>query len=115
MKTNSKEVRNEIIAHILQNVRDYEDNQFTDIQEAKNHVKKEFERVANYPYNLKKFPNNQDRFSDYLCGLPFNFLFYNSDIQEYLNSLGINEQGKEYSDEKSLKLYHYLIYREISK
>jgi 5-formaminoimidazole-4-carboxamide-1-beta-D-ribofuranosyl 5'-monophosphate synthetase len=115
MKTNSKEVKQAIIAHILDCVMDYEGNNFESIEQAKNHVKKEFERVTNYPYNLQRLPNNQDRFSDYLCGVPFNFLYYNSEISDYLNSLGINETGKEYSSEKSIKLYHYLIFREVTR
>lgn len=34
------------------------------------HLLSDFDRVANYPYNLRKFPNVQDRLGDYLQGLP---------------------------------------------
>jgi 5-formaminoimidazole-4-carboxamide-1-beta-D-ribofuranosyl 5'-monophosphate synthetase len=115
MKTNSKEVKELIKKHILESVSNNEGKYFTSLNELKEHVKNEFNRVANYPANLRQFPNNQDRFSDYLNGLPFNFLFYYSDINDFLNSLGINPENKEHSDEKSVKLYHYLIFREINK
>lgn len=42
----------------------------------------EFHRVANYPYNFRKFPNLQDRLADYLAGLPFHFAFSYHDILE---------------------------------
>ena len=37
----------------------------------------EFDRVANYPNNIKHHPNIVDRIDDYLMGLPFNFDFSN--------------------------------------
>ncbi len=37
------------------------------------------------------------------------FLYYLDDVKEFLNSLGINANNKEYSDEKSWKLYKHLI------
>lgn len=110
MRTNSKIVREQIRQHILDCVTD---NEYNDFKQAADRVKAEFEMVANYPYNMQRFPNNQDRFSDYLCGLPFNFHFNYYDIQQYLNGLGINPDGQEYSNDKSMRLYHYLIFREI--
>ena len=115
MKSNSKQVRNEINLHILENVTDYNGNTFTTIQAAANHLNSEFMRVANYPYNLAKFPNNQDRFSDYLFGLPFGFHFSNYDITNYINSLGLNSSAKSYPIEKTIKLYHYLIFSQTLK
>ena len=47
----------------------------------------EFERVANHPYNLKKFPNEQDRMADYLMGLPFCFEFENYKILQLAEKL----------------------------
>lgn len=113
MKANNKAVRAQIRAHILENVLNEEGQYFSTFSEAQNYVKQEFNRVANHPYNLHKLPNNQDRFSDYLCSLPFNFHYYFDDIKNYLNSLGINHENKEFSNDKSLKLYHLLIYKEI--
>ena len=113
MKTNSKQVTEAIKKHILDSVYDFEGQPFENFEDCKKHVKNEFERVANYPYNLKRIPNTQERFSDYLNGAPFNFLMYYFDMKEFLNGLGINPEGKEYSDEKSAKLYHYLIFKQV--
>ncbi len=115
MKTNSKQVRELVKTHILECVYNYEEANFATIKEAANHLYNEFDRVANHPYNLKRIPIDQDRFSDYLCGLPFHFHYYSGDVMEFLNSLGINPENKVYAEDKSLKLYHYLIYSETIK
>jgi hypothetical protein len=115
MKTNSKEVRNAIKTHILECVYNFEGEEFKTIKEACTHMYNEFERVANYPTNIHNIPNDQKRFSDYLNGLPFNFLFYYSDVKDFLNGLGINPNGKEFTDEETIKRYHYLIYSEMIK
>lgn len=36
------------------------------------------------------------------------FLIYHQEVKDYLNSLGINPSGKEYSDDKSRALYCHL-------
>ncbi len=113
MKTNSKQVRNAIKLHILESVTDNEGNNFNDLKSACNRLNDEFNRVSNYPYNLQKFPNNQDRFSDYLQGLPFNFLYMNYEINNFINE--ITENTKEFDINKTLHLYHYLIYSETQK
>jgi 5-formaminoimidazole-4-carboxamide-1-beta-D-ribofuranosyl 5'-monophosphate synthetase len=113
MKVHNKQVKNLVKQHILDCVLNDEGQYFTDFEELKNHVKSEFNRVANNANNLRKYPNHQDRFSDYLNGLPFNFHYYFDDIKEYLNYLGINPQNKDYSDERAHKLYHLLIFKEI--
>ena len=113
VRTNSKEVREKVRKHILDSVYDYEENQFPNFQDASQHLTDEFKRVADHPYNLKRFPNNQKRFQDYLQGIPFNFEFENYKIEEFLNGLGINPTGKEYSSDKMWHLYSYLIWREV--
>jgi hypothetical protein len=115
MKSNSKQVREQIKQHILDSVYNFEGEQFNDLKSAAQHLNSEFIRVANYPNNLNRFPNNQERFSDYLCGLPFHFLYVNDEIADYLNSLGLNPTGKTFDSDKSMKLYHYLIYSEMQK
>jgi hypothetical protein len=110
MKTNSKQVRDAIKQHILNCVTDGEGNNYNNLKEACNRLKSEFERVANYPLNLSNIPNDQNRFSDYLCSIPFNFEYDNESIQNFLNSLGTNPTGKEYDYDKSMRLYHYLIF-----
>ncbi len=109
MRTNSKEVRKRIRQHILDCVYNYDENKFKTFDEAKAHLGFEFNRVANYENNIQRIPNNQDRFSDYLLGLPFYFEYTYVGIENYLNSLGV----KSSSDDKNIKLYHYLIFREV--
>lgn len=113
MKTNSKAVRLAMQAHILANVTDGNGDTFPTLDEARAHLKEEFARVADYPNNLRRLPNNQDRFHDYLMGLPFGFEFEDHKINEFLNGLGINPQGKAFDADKSARLYTGLIFREI--
>lgn len=114
MKTNCKAVRELVRAHILESVTDGNGDTYATFPEAIARLRDEFERVANYPHNLRRLPNNQERFQDYLMGIPFGFEFTNSGISAFLNGLGINPTGKEYDDAKSARLYTALIYREIA-
>lgn len=115
MKTNSKQVREAIKQHILDCVYSETGETYPTIQQACQRLKSEFERVTGHAHNLQKFPNNQDRFSDYLMGLPFHFEYEHSEIEMYLNGLGINPEGKQYSYDQQQKLYHYLIFNEMNK
>lgn len=114
MKTNSKAVREMIRAHILENVTDNNGDTFPTFEQARARLREEFARVADYPANVRRFPSGQDRFHDYLMGIPFGFEFENHAIADFLASLDINPAGKEYDDEKSARLYTYLIYKEIA-
>lgn len=114
VRTNSKSVRLALQAHILASVTDGSGDTFPTFEQAREHLKAEFARVADYPGNLRCFPNHQDRFHDYLMGIPFGFEFETWKITEFLNGLGINPQGKEFDAEKSARLYTYLIYKEIA-
>ena len=114
MKTNSKQVKELIKTHILDCVTDENENTFPTFEGAKNRLLSEFTQTANYPYNLQRFPNDQKRFSDYLCGLPFHFEYTHEGIKDYLNGLGINPTGKEYTNDKSMHMYHYLIFKAIN-
>jgi hypothetical protein len=80
-------------------------------------MNKEFIRVSNYSLNRQKFPNEFNRFSDYLRGIPFGFLFYSSDIKEFLVGIGLEKQVEKYKDdnEKIEYLYYYLIFSEMIK
>tara|TARA_R110002020_G_scaffold44348_6_gene128012 strand:- start:1574 stop:3112 length:1539 start_codon:yes stop_codon:yes gene_type:complete len=114
VRTNSKAVRDKVKKHIMDSVYDYNEEEFKDFDGASEHVVSEFKRVADYPNNLRKFPNHQERFQDYLQGIPFNFEFENYKIEEFLNGLGINPDGKEYSSDQMWRLYSYLIWREVN-
>lgn len=115
MKTNSKELRNAIRNHILECVSDYSENTFPTLQEACKHLYNEFDRVANHENNKKRIPSEQKRFEDYLQGIQFHFHYTNEDIETFLNSLGINKDGKKYESDKMWNLYAYLIYIETLK
>jgi hypothetical protein len=115
MKSNSKAVRDQIDTHILDTVLDEYGDNYTDVISACNRVYSEFIRVANFPQNIQRYPNIQSRFSDYLCGIPWNFLIYPYEITEFLNNLGINPQNKQYTSDQSMKLYHHLILAQVLK
>jgi hypothetical protein len=114
MKTNSKSVRELIRSHILACVTDYNGNTFPIFNDARAHLKLEFARVADYPHNRRCLPNNQERFHDYLMGIPFDFEFAPRKIAEFLADLDVNPSGKKYDAEKSARLYTYLIFKEIA-
>jgi len=114
-RTNSKIVKNLVKQYILETVYDDNENMFLSFKDAANHLNNEFKRVANHPYNLQRYPNDVNRFLDYLQGLPFYFLQYDDDVKEFLNSLGINPGGKIYESSTVWNLYAILIYREIVK
>ena len=114
MKTNSKAVRAAVRQHILESVTDDNGDTLATFDQAQKHLNSDFARVADYPNNLRRFPLHQDRFHDYLMGLPFGFESEYTAIQEFLNGLGINPTGKTYDAVKSARLYTYLIYREIA-
>ena len=113
VKSNSKEVREKVRQHILESVYDYDENEFDNFNDASQHLTDEFTRVADFPNNLRRYPNNQKRFQDYLQGIPFHFEFYDEDIENFLNGLGINPQGKKYTSDQMWNLYSLLIWREV--
>ena len=115
MKTNTKEVRNAIRNHILECVYDYSENNFATLEEACSHLYNEFNRVANDANNIKRIPNEQKRFEDFLQGIPFHFHYTNEDLENFLNSLVINKEGKKYEPCKMWNLYSHLIYSETLK
>jgi hypothetical protein len=113
IRTNSKAVKLAIRQHIQDSVTDGNGDTFPTFEAARAHLRAEFERVANYPNNLRRFPNNQARFHDYLMGIPFGFEFENYKIKEFLAGLGL-PAPRRYDAEKSARLYAYLIYKELA-
>ena len=114
MKTNNKVVREKMRKHVLDCVHDPYGEEYGSFEEAAKRLVEDFIRVADFKYNLYKHPNNVERFSEYMRGLHFGFEYAYHSISEFLNDLGINPNGKKYSDEASLKLYHYLVWVEVS-
>jgi hypothetical protein len=114
IRTNSKQVREVIRQHILECVTDGNGDTYAAFEDARQRLVDEFDRVANYPHNLRRIPNAQNRFRDYLMGIPFGFEYTNCGISDFLNSLGINPENKEFDPGKSAKLYACLIFREMT-
>jgi len=114
-RTNSAHVRGQIRKHIIDvvKVEDHCDH-IENIEEASKIILESF-NDWDCEYEQNRIPNNQDRFSYWLFGLPFDFEYTHCGIADFLNSLGINPEGKTYDDDKSAKLYHYLIFSEILK
>ena len=115
MRTNAKEVKNRIKNHILECVLDSKEEQFKTVNEAIEHLTNDFKRVSDHPNNIRRIPNNCDRFINYLQGIPFGFEFETYKVEIFLNSLGINPNNKEYPRDKIFNLYGVLIFREIQK
>ena len=111
VRTNSKAVREAIRTHILESVYNYEGEQFDTLEKACNHMNSEFERVQGHMFGRA---NHQELFHYYLMGLPFDFLFYDEDILNYLNGLGLYD-SKPYDRNRTAELYTYLIYAEMLK
>lgn len=116
MKTNSKIVRDEVKKYILEciNVEYFEE--CNEAPTAKN-VLKRLRKAYNYEYNMKRFPCEQDRFKDYMLGLPseLNIEYYNEGIEDLLiNRFKIGEPKKRDAD-KAVNLYYYLIFVELKK
>lgn len=115
LSTNSKEVKEAIKQHILECVYNEGEENFETVEKAKMYLYADFERVAGHAYNLKRFPNEQERFADYMGGIPFWFEFETYKIEEFLKGLGINPEGKKYDSNKVWQLYTYLIFKELKK
>tara|TARA_R100001443_G_scaffold91549_1_gene98188 strand:- start:12792 stop:13214 length:423 start_codon:yes stop_codon:yes gene_type:complete len=115
MRTNNKKVRENVRKHILESMHDYNEESFKSFDDAREYLVKEFIRVYNHQYNKNRWPNNQDRFQNYLMGIVFNFKFTDYDIEKFLNGLGINPKEKKYTGEQMWRMYAYLIWREIQE
>ena len=75
LDTNKKEYKEKLDNYIYDCIENYDVELSND--EKIIYFMSEFDRVANYPNNIKRYPNIVDRIDDYLMGLPFNFDFSN--------------------------------------
>lgn len=75
-RTNSKAFKAKIRQYLLDSI---SEEQCADPSpEAKMRwLSSEFDRVANYPHNLKKLPKEYERMADYLAGLPIGIDYEN--------------------------------------
>ncbi len=85
-RTNTNDYKNAIEEYIIDCI-ECEDIELNTPKEKIEHLFNEFDRVANFAHNLKKFPNNQERLADYLQGLPFSFEYENYKILELAERL----------------------------
>jgi hypothetical protein len=116
--TNSKIVLATVRQHVIDCVPNMlaDCDKYTTFHDAAGYVWREFMRVSDNPYCIHHFPNIQDRFSDYLDGLPHAFLFYYDDIEAYLDTLSLNNNSKtKFKCEKIHHMYHYLIFKVVYK
>jgi len=93
MKSNTKIVMEQVKAHVLE---------YFTIEELKTQVK-----AITYMGNA------------YTIGAELvaggSFLIYNEEINDFLNGLGINPEGKEYDDQKSFDQYKHMVARQVEK
>ena len=81
VKTNSKAFNTLAYQYILDAINS-EDIELNSDTEKLQYLANEFKSAANYEFNLKRYPNTQDRFADWIAGLPSSFSidFTNYDI-----------------------------------
>jgi len=94
MKSTRKEVKEKIREHILDY---YDERGVKGLREDMEAVK--YGNMGNYQA-LKRLVEGG------------NFLIYNQDIEDFLNGLGINPDGKEFSHMDMFNTYSHLIARE---
>lgn len=112
-RSNKKEVIELIRQHIKECVHDDNYEEFPTFKKAASRLAAEFSRVANYPNNKHRIPNEQERFKDYMQGLPFSFEFMYYKQREVLNEWLQTEDDSRFSDQEVSDRYYYLIYRTI--
>ena len=114
LRTNSKEYLTRLDEYIGDCI-DIEDNEEAILKEKVDYFMSEFDRVANYEYNLKRFPNTIDRIDDYMQGLPFNFAFSYADILEDVAKLHGVEAIPTDKEDVIIKGYNKHIANRITK
>ena len=85
-RTNTNEYKKAFYPLLIEWI-DFEGTENNSPQQKLKELYNEFDRCANFPYNLHKFPNTQERFKDYLQGLPIAIPFVSSEIIEIAESL----------------------------
>jgi len=104
----NKEVIHEIRQHIKECVYDENGDEYKTYKEAALRLVSEFQRVANHSYNI----SHQERFRDYMQGIPFNFeyMYYE---QKKIVSQWLQSDPDNYTDQEAANMYYDLIYRTI--
>lgn len=118
LKTNSKVYRERIYTFLLESIEfeDLEGAEITNRQKI-DYFFSEFESIANYPNNIRKFPNEQNRLADYLQGLPSSLQipFYNYDILNLVKELhGVKELTEKQEDTILANYWNHISFMLIS-
>jgi len=114
MKTNNKIVKDAIQKYII-NCIDIEEQGLPEnitLAGQLEFICSEFKRVAGYEYNLRRLPNIQERFIDWLSGLPsyFNIEYRNYEIvSELMPSFNLPLPANK-TEDQGVKLFYCLIY-----
>jgi len=83
-----------------------EQTETTTPKEAYTEIFRRFNAEACYPDNLKRIPNNQARFADWLQGIPVNIAFNNYEILQLAKSWNsLPEHPTERQEDKILENY----------
>lgn len=102
MRTTTKSVKTAIREHVLESFgTDYGWDNDNEIENLKQQLK-----------SFDYLPTTYKMAEELVQG--GTFLVYYHDVQEFLDGLGINTEGKEYTQQQSWDLYKHLIAREIS-
>lgn len=103
MKTNDKRVIAKVQEHVLESFTPEDYNVETSEQAITEQIN--YMRIGN--------DNNYQTALHLVQG--GSFLIYHYQVKDFLNSLGINPDNKEYTDQQSWDLYCHLVAREIQK
>lgn len=79
-RTNTNEFISKVYNYLLDAIEAQDENTDKSPLELVEWLADEFDRVANYPFNLQRLPNIQDRMADYLRGLPIGIDYVYFDI-----------------------------------
>lgn len=113
IRTNSKEFNDKVYPYILNAISSSGDDiEFNSDKEKLRYLKDIFITRANYEYNVKRYPNNQERLADWIAGLPseFNIDFENYRILEIAESWGsLPNPDDEKQQEKIISNWFNLI------
>jgi len=74
---------------------------------------KRFNKEACYPYNIKRKPILKDRISDWLQGMPFNFVCYNYEVLEIAKMLHERENFTEAEEDELIENWWDTLANEI--
>ena len=117
LRTNTKQYRNNVYKFLLNAIEFEElgDVELSD-REKIDYFFSEFESQANYEYNLKRLPNNQERLADWIGGLPscIDIPFANYDVLQLVESLHECEIPDNKKDIILSNYFNHLAYMLIS-